>query len=140
MPAWNKAKEKKETEKLEAFWAYALEKIPKFVEEFLVVHEQNSSSKNRENDKDQETNQVTKEQETPQGTEEQGTEEQGTEEQETPQGIEVQETPQQSLGETLRNNEGYYDPILDFLNDSNLDFLNDPDLDFLFHPNFTPFY
>ncbi len=57
-----------------------------------------------------------------------------------PQGIEVQETPQQSLGETLRNNEGYYDPILDFLNDSNLDFLNDPDLDFLFHPNFTPFY
>ena len=125
MPAWNKAKEKKETEKLEAFWAYALEKIPKFVEEFLVVHEQNSSSKNRENHKDQETNQVTKEQE--QVTKEQ--------EQETPQGIEVQETPQQSLGETLTNNEGDYDPILDFLNDSNLDFLNDPDLDFLFDPN-----
>ena len=51
-------------------------------------------------------------------------------EQDTPQGIEVQETPHQSLGETLTNNEGYYDPILDFLNDSNLDFLNDPDLDF----------
>ena len=116
-------RKKKETEKLEAFWSYALEKILKFVEEFLVVHEQNSSSKIRENHKDQETNQVTKEQETKE------------QEQETPQGIEVQETPQQSLGETLTNNEGYYDPILDFLNDSNLDFLNDPDLDFLFDPN-----
>ena len=81
-------RKKKETEKLEAFWAYALEKIPKFVEEFLVVHEQNSSSKNRENHKDQETNQVTKAQE--QVTKEQ--------EQETPQGIEVQETPPTIVG------------------------------------------
>ena len=99
-------KKKKETEKLKAFWAYAQEKIPEFVGEFLVVYEQNSSSTNHED-------QATKDQETPKGTED-------------------QETPQQSLGETLANGEGRNDPILDFLNDVNLDFLNDPDSDYLF--------
>ena len=107
-------KKKKETEKLKAaFWAYAQEKIPEFVGEFLVVYEQNSSSTNHED-------QATKDQETPKGTED-------------------QETPQQSLGETLANGEGRNDPIFDFSNDVNLDFLNDPDSGYLFTPLDDPF-
>ncbi len=58
-------RKKKETEKLKAFWAYAKEKIPKFVEEFLVAHEQDFSSKNHENHEHQETPQVTEDRETP---------------------------------------------------------------------------
>ncbi len=78
-------KKKKETEKLKAFWAYAQEKVPKFVGEFLVVYEHNSLSINHED---------------------QVIEDQVIEDQETPKGTEDQETPQQSLGETLVNNEG----------------------------------
>ena len=59
-------KKKKETEKLKAFWAYAQEKIPDFVGEFLVGYEQNSSSTNHKD-------QATKDQETPKGTEDQET-------------------------------------------------------------------
>ncbi len=60
-------KKKKENEKLKAFfWAYAQEKIPEFVGEFLVVYDQNSSSTNHED-------QVTEDQETPKGTEDQET-------------------------------------------------------------------
>ena len=51
---------------LKAFWAYAQEKIPEFVGEFLVVYDQNSSSTNHED-------QVTEDQETPKGTEDQET-------------------------------------------------------------------
>ncbi len=49
-------------EELKAFWAYAQEKIPEFVREFLVGYERNSSSTNHED-------QATKDQETSKGTE-----------------------------------------------------------------------
>ena len=101
-------KKKKETEKLKAFWAYAQEKIPEFVGEFLVGYEQNSSSTNHED-------QATKDQETPKGTED-------------------QETPQQLLSKTLANGEGRNDPNLDFPNDPDSDYLFDANLPLLDDP------
>ncbi len=114
-----------------ASWAYALEKIPIGIPIYIrrgilgrsraefLVKKQWKSQRSRDQPSDRRTRDPPRDWRA-----------------RDPQGIEVQETPQQSLGETLTNNEGYHDPILDFLNDSNLDFLNDPDLDFLFDPNF----